>query len=79
MTKQYFCDECKVPMELLERLPSVRSKKGGTYRRRRFKCKVCDNVVIVYAEGSRDIDMEPLNAQDEINEMYKQQEENERK
>ena len=50
--KLFYCDICpgSVPMKLKERLPN--SQKG--YRKRRFKCPVCDYEKVIYAGGEGD-------------------------
>jgi len=48
----------------------------GKYRIRRFHCDLCDHTETIYAEGRRDLNMEPKRVIDDVNKMYRQQEDN---
>jgi hypothetical protein len=53
MTAEFYCDICNAPMELKEKLAN--HKKGAKeYRRRRFKCSVCDYEKTIFADGALD-------------------------
>jgi hypothetical protein len=75
MEEQFICDICNAPMKLEVRLTNVH-KRGSVYRRRRFKCTFCDYVKVIYAGGSGDEKTWPQTGVDEINKIFKQEEEN---
>jgi transposase-like protein len=58
-------------MELKERI-----KTDKPYRMRRFRCDLCDHEETVFANGSRDYESEPRKALKDINDMYRQEEDN---
>lgn len=47
------CDSCNEPMELDKRLQNGKSKDGN-YRRRRYKCSICDIYYTMYKNGEGD-------------------------
>lgn len=53
------CDICTADMVLEVRLKNVKGKRGNTFRRRRFKCTVCDYRKTIYADGQRDENADP--------------------
>ena len=69
----FYCDICNAPMELEKRLSNVR-KRGSVYRRRRFKCTVCDYQKVIYAGGSGDEKRWPQTGIDEIKKTFQQEE-----
>lgn len=70
------CDYCDQPMELEKRLLNGTTFDGSGYRRRRFKCILCNLTKMVYGNGDRDEVIESYNAQDAIDKMYQQQSKN---
>lgn len=71
------CDCCGQPMKLDHTFKKGKSKRlPNTYRKRRFKCELCDLTKMIFADGNHDEKVEPGNALDDVNEMYKQQSEN---
>ena len=73
--KTFTCDICNAPMKLETRLSNY---KGITkeYRRRRFKCTICDYTKMIFADGMRDEEIFPELGIDEIKKNYKQEEKN---
>lgn len=72
---EFYCDICGAPMELEKRLPN--HKKGcRSYRRRRFRCMVCDYKKLIIANGTGDEKHWPQLGIDEVNRNFKQEEEN---
>jgi hypothetical protein len=75
-----FCDSCGQRMTLAARLPNGTTKKGGnSYRRRRYECKLCGITELIHADGAIDLEHEPEWAKAEVEQMYKKQEQNERR
>jgi len=72
---EFICDICSAPMELESKLSSVKMH-GHKYRRRRFKCTICDYQKVIYAGGYGDEIIWPQTGIDEMNKRYKQEEEN---
>jgi transposase-like protein len=67
-----YCDICNViEMQFLETIPSNKS-----YRIRRFKCPVCGHTKTIFADGLLDNHIEPIKANEAIDKMYKQEEDN---
>ena len=38
---------------------TVKSRKGCSFRKRRFHCEICDYDTTIYADGIRDLKIEP--------------------
>ena len=75
MTKpEFYCEICHAPMEFVENLSSVK-KINTTYRRRRFKCTICDFREMICGDGTRDkrIDYRLMESRD-INDIIKDEE-----
>ena len=53
MTK-FSCDICSAPMEQLSK--SIVKGQRKNFRKRRFKCTVCDFQKTIYADGGLDVD-----------------------
>ena len=75
MNTIFYCDICNAPMKLDEKL-SNHVGKSGIYRRRRFKCTICDFTKLVYAGGAMDEKIYPERGIKIINNNFKQEEEN---
>ena len=72
--EKYLCSICNEPMTLQEKLKSKRTKVGGNlYRLRRFECVLCDHTEMIYGDGSNDDSQEKYKAIEQVNDMYKQQ------
>lgn len=70
------CDLCGLEMKVKEKLVTHKSKKtGNKYRIRRFEC-VCGEIKTIFADGYKDEKLAPKQSIEDINNMYKQQEEN---
>jgi hypothetical protein len=65
------CDICGLLMRLEKRLGDGKTIKGGKYRRRRFKCEICNHTKLINAEGSYDEEIEPKLAIEEAKKLYK--------
>jgi transcription initiation factor IIE alpha subunit len=70
---EFTCAICGAPMKLKEKLPTI-TKPTVQYRRRKFKCSVCDFEEVIYANGK--VDKNTKGAIEDINKIYKQEEEN---
>lgn len=68
------CLNCNQPMKLDKKFQS-RDGKQGRYRVRRFKCTFCDYSELITADGGGE-DTRTRQAQNDVNKMYKQSEEN---
>jgi hypothetical protein len=62
-------------MELEKKLSSYK-RHGSNHRRRRFKCTVCDYQKVIYAGGEKDEKYFPEEGIEEVNKIFKQEEEN---
>lgn len=76
--KVFPCEQCGQDMILEKRLKNTKSNRSGnSFRVRRFKCsnKACDHKETIFADGMRDKIEEPFHAKEEVEKIYKQQEE----
>ncbi len=48
------CIQCQGRMVEVERLKNAKTRKGNTYRRRRFQCEDCGYIELINAGGARD-------------------------
>lgn len=73
--KTFNCEQCSCEMKQEERLQNTKKTKKNPkgYRVRRFKCSndACDHKETVFADGLRDKVFEPIEAQEQIKQMYK--------
>lgn len=74
-SKIFYCDVCNAPMIMVKKLSNY-TKIRQIFRRRRFKCSVCDYEKVIYADGFRDEIGEGIQAIEKINKNFKQEEEN---
>ena len=73
---EIMCDCCGQPMQLVEKLPLKKSKKGGQlYRVRRFFCNLCKIGKTVYAGGFWDDQYEPRKAIEQVQKNYQKEQE----
>lgn len=65
-------------MKLVERLSNTKpnNKSPFGYRRRRFRCNLCDIDKTVYADGQFDDKVVTYLAKEDIKKMFKEQEDN---
>ena len=73
METEFYCDICNAPLELEKRLNNVRTHRG-IFRRRRFRCTVCDYKKVIYAGGSGDEKFWPQTGIDEVEKIFVQEE-----
>lgn len=73
--QKFPCPSCGNPMRFLQRLKNGNSK-NGSYRRRRYRCDACDVEETIHADGQMDVDAIPVLVLDDVNRMFKQEEEN---
>ena len=71
--KHFYCDICNAPMVLDVRLSNVH-RKGNVYRRRRFKCTICDFKKTIYANGDMDEMIIPQQGIDEVKSKFRKEE-----
>ncbi len=72
---EFFCDIDGAPMVLDHRF-KTRKMPGTMYRVRRFKCTICDFKKTIYGDGSGDEKNIPAQGIEEVEKMFKQEEEN---
>jgi len=58
MEPTFYCEICHAPMVLVKKLSTVK-RKNTMYRRRRYKCTVCDFQEMICGDGSRDKQLRP--------------------
>lgn len=75
--ESFTCDICSAPMEFVERLPDVLSRRKIKMRRRRFKCTVCDFQRTIYADGVYENTIYPQVGVEQIKEIDRQNSESE--
>jgi hypothetical protein len=73
------CPEGTVELTLVEDLPRRRNRTGQLYRRRRFRCHVCDYEMVFCADGYRDEYEAGDAAKMDLEKQFKQEENNEDK
>ena len=76
------CIECPlntVEMVLVEDLPRMRSRTGNAYRRRRYRCPICNYELVVCADGYRDEYNAGDSAKYILDKQFKQEQDNEDK
>ena len=76
------CIECPhgtVEMTLIEDLPRRKSRSGNAYRRKRYKCHVCDYELVVCADGYKDEYNAGDTAKYILDKQFKQEQDNEDK
>jgi len=73
METQY-CDMCTAPMQQTKFIGTKES--GKKYRQTWFKCPICGYEKKVNGTGYYQDNITPLNAQDDVSKMYRQQERN---
>lgn len=72
--KEQQCDMCTAPMDETKSIGTKESNKK--YRQTWFKCPICGYEKKVNGTGYYQDNVTPLNAQNDINKMYRQQERN---
>lgn len=70
------CMGCNTPMKLDKQSKAHQKSYGRKYRIRRFECDFCDYSETIYADGFRDTIIDPHKAKEDVEQMYKQMEEN---
>jgi transposase-like protein len=73
MATEFYCEICNAPMVLVKKLSTVK-RVNTMYRRRKFKCTVCDFEEMICGDGTRD--KKQTGIPDEVTKFYKQEEEN---
>jgi hypothetical protein len=73
MDKVFYCDICGAPMVLEEKLPNHKFKLG-VFRRRRFKCTICDYKKLIIAGGSIDEEYQEQKGAEAVDKIFKQEE-----
>ena len=65
------CSICHIEMKFKER---IQSKKQ--YRIRRFECPICGNIETIFADGKRDLEIDPEKAIESVDKIYKIEQDN---
>jgi hypothetical protein len=77
MEEIFYCDCCNSPVRLIEKLKNTKPNqyfpKGN--RVRRYYCDICDLQKTVFANGYKQEKIEPYLANQELKDIYKEQEE----
>jgi hypothetical protein len=72
--KDQNCDICTAPMEETK---SIGTKESGKkFRQTWFKCPICGYEVKIVGDGTYFNEMTPINAINDVNKMFKEQEQN---
>lgn len=71
MTK-FTCDICNAPMKLKDKLSNHKTSTKN-YRRRRFKCTICDYEKLIFADGWRDSTLEEFESKRIIDKKFRQE------
>lgn len=78
--KKPTCLQCpNAPLEELSKAKVLNNRTRKSYYRRRYVCRICGTEYTFYANGSHDLEEEEVRAKREVDNYFRQQENNQRR